>query len=119
MKLTGDRAAYGIAADDEEEATEKEGAKLPPLSEGEILKLVSVTPEKKETQPPPRFNEASLVKFLEENDIGRPSTYAEILRKIEDREYVRKKDRRFVPTALGRTVIEMLIPFFADFFETG
>ena len=59
------------------------------------------------------------MKFLEENGIGRPSTYAEILRKIEDREYVRKKDRRFVPTALGRTVIELLIPYFDDFFETG
>jgi len=83
------------------------------------LKLVSVTPEKKETQPPPRFNEASLVKFLEENGIGRPSTYADILRKLEQREYVHKKDRRFIPTALGRTVIELLIPYFDDFFETG
>ena len=78
-----------------------------------------MTPEKKATQPPPRFNEASLVKFLEENGIGRPSTYAEILRKIEEREYVRKKDRRFIPTALGRTVIELLIPYFDDFFETS
>ncbi len=59
------------------------------------------------------------MKFLEENGIGRPSTYAEILRKIEYREYVRKKDRRFIPTALGRTVIELLIPFFDDFFETS
>jgi DNA topoisomerase-1 len=59
------------------------------------------------------------VKFLEENGIGRPSTYAEILRKIEERRYVHKKDRRFIPTALGRTVIELLIPFFDDFFETS
>ena len=59
------------------------------------------------------------MKFLEENGIGRPSTYAEILRKIEQREYVHKKDRRFIPTALGRTVIELLIPYFDDFFETG
>jgi DNA topoisomerase-1 len=56
---------------------------------------------------------------MEENGIGRPSTYAEILRKIEDREYVRKKDKRFYPTALGRVVIAMLIPYFDDFFETG
>ena len=80
---------------------------------------MEVTPEKKETQPPPRFNEASLVKFLEENGIGRPSTYAEILRKIEERRYVHRKDRRFIPTALGRTVIELLIPYFDDFFETS
>ena len=120
LKFAGYLAAYGIGADEDEDATpEKEGAKLPPLSQGETLKLVSVTPEKKETQPPPRFNEASLVKFLEENGIGRPSTYAEILRKLEQREYVHKKDRRFIPTALGRTVIELLIPYFDDFFETS
>jgi DNA topoisomerase I len=120
LKFAGYLAAHGIAADDDEETAEKDGAsRLPALTEGETLKLVSVTPEKKETQPPPRFNEASLVKFLEENGIGRPSTYAEILRKLEQREYVHKKDRRFVPTALGRTVIELLIPYFDDFFETG
>jgi DNA topoisomerase-1 len=121
LKSPGYLAAYGISAEEEDETEKEEGAstRLPPLSEGETLTLLSVTPEKKETQPPPRFNEASLVKFLEENGIGRPSTYAEILRKIEDREYVRKKDRRFVPTALGRTVIDMLIPYFDDFFETS
>ena len=118
LRLPGYLAVYGVAAEEEEEG-EKEGAKLPPLSEGEVVRLLSVTPERKQTQPPPRFNEASLVKFLEENGIGRPSTYAEILRKIEDREYVRKKERRFVPTALGRTVIELLIPYFDDFFETS
>ncbi len=118
LKFAGFLAAYGVAADEDEETVE-EGTKLPPLIEGETLKLHSVTPEKKETQPPPRFNEASLVKFLEENGIGRPSTFAEILRKLEQREYVHKKDRRFIPTALGRTVIELLIPYFDDFFETG
>jgi DNA topoisomerase-1 len=118
LKFAGYLAAYGIGEEDEEE-TDKEGGKLPPLSEGETLKLLAVRPERKQTQPPPRFNEASLVKFLEENGIGRPSTYAEILRKIEQREYVHKKDRRFVPTALGRTVIELLVPYFDDFFETS
>jgi len=121
LKSPGYLAAYGVAAEEEDDTEKGENGsgRLPPLSQGETLKLLSVTPEKKETQPPPRFNEASLVKFLEENGIGRPSTYAEILRKIEQREYVRKKDRRFVPTALGRTVIEMLIPYFDDFFETS
>jgi DNA topoisomerase I len=121
LKSAGYLAAHGVAAEEEDDGEKGENgsARLPPLSQGETLKLLSVTPEKKETQPPPRFNEASLVKFLEENGIGRPSTYAEILRKIEQREYVRKKDRRFVPTALGRTVIEMLIPYFDDFFETS
>jgi DNA topoisomerase-1 len=120
LKSPGYLAAHGIAAEDEDDPDKVEdGTRLPPLTQGETLTLLSVMPEKKETQPPPRFNEASLVKFMEENGIGRPSTYAEILRKIEQREYVRKKDRRFVPTALGRTVIEMLIPYFDDFFETS
>jgi len=118
LKFAGYLAAYGVSADDEEDA-DKDSPKLPPLTQGETLKLVEVLPEKKATQPPPRFNEGSLVKFLEENGIGRPSTYAEILRKIEERRYVHRKDRRFIPTALGRTVIELLIPYFDDFFETA
>src|SRR5512138_487222 len=120
LKTPGYLAVYGVSAEEEDE-TDKDsaGAKLPPLASGETLKLLAIKPEKKTTQPPPRYNEASLVKFLEENGIGRPSTYAEILRKLEDREYVRKKDRRFLPTALGRTVVELLIPYFDDFFETG
>lgn len=123
LKAPGFLSAYGVTvsapASEEDEEADKDGTRLPALTQGETLKLLSLTPEKKQTQPPPRFNEASLVKFLEENGIGRPSTYAEILRKIEDREYVRKKDRRFIPTALGRTVIELLLPYFGDFFETG
>jgi DNA topoisomerase I len=117
LRFPGYLAAYGISGDEEEDA-EKEG-KLPTLAQGQNVKVLAVRPERKQTQPLPRFNEASLVKFLEENGIGRPSTYAEILRKIEDREYVRKKERRFIPTALGRTVIELLIPYFDDFFETS
>ncbi len=121
LKFAGYLAAYGVEVGEEEDdpAAAEGSAKLPPLSEGETLKLLAVKPEQKQTQPPPRFNEASLVKFLEENGIGRPSTYAEILRKLEQREYVHKKDRRFIPTALGRTVLELLIPYFDDFFETG
>ena len=118
LKFPGYLAAYGVSGEEEDES-DKDSPKLPPLKQGETLKLLAVTPEQKATQPPPRFNEASLVKFLEENGIGRPSTYAEILRKLEERRYVHKKDRRFIPTALGRTVIEMLIPFFDDFFETS
>jgi DNA topoisomerase-1 len=118
LKFPGYLAAYGVGAEEDEESV-RDSPKLPPLAEGEALRLVELRPEKKETQPPPRYNEASLVKFLEENGIGRPSTYAETLRKLEERRYVHKKDRRFVPTALGRTVIELLVPFFDDFFETS
>ncbi|HTO86968.1 MAG TPA: type I DNA topoisomerase [Thermoanaerobaculia bacterium] len=119
LKFAGYLAAYGVEVGEEEEGEAEGSAKLPPLREGETLKLLAVKPERKQTQPPPRYNEASLVKFLEENGIGRPSTYAEILRKLEQREYVHKKERRFIPTALGRTVLELLIPYFDDFFETG
>jgi len=119
VKFPGYLAVYGVS-EEEDDGAEKEGSSaVPPLAEGETLRLVSLAPEQHFTQPPPRFNEASLVKYMEENGIGRPSTYAEIMRKIEDREYVRKKDKRFYPTALGRVVIEMLIPYFDDFFETG
>ncbi len=92
--------------------------RLPALSEGESVAVAEARSEAHETQPPPRFNEASLVKFLEENGIGRPSTYAEILRKIEDREYVRKKDRRFTPTPLGRVIVDLMREGFDDFFQT-
>jgi DNA topoisomerase-1 len=117
LKFPGYLAAYGVAGEDDDE--KENGSAVPPLSEGETVRLLSIAPEQHFTQPPPRFNEASLVKYMEENGIGRPSTYAEVLRKIEDREYVRKRDKRFYPTALGRVVIEMLIPYFDDFFETG
>jgi DNA topoisomerase-1 len=121
LKFAGYLAAYGVSADLDEDVDkdDKDAPRLPPLTQGETLTLLEVLPEGKATQPPPRFNEASLVKFLEENGIGRPSTYAEILRKIEERRYVHRKDRRFIPTALGRTVIELLIPYFDDFFETS
>jgi DNA topoisomerase I len=119
VKFPGYLAVYGVSEEDEEEKEKEGSGAMPPLSDGETLRLVALSPEQHFTQPPPRFNEASLVKYMEENGIGRPSTYAEILRKIEDREYVRKKDKRFYPTALGRVVIAMLIPFFDDFFETG
>jgi len=124
LKFAGYLAAYGVSAETPaqeagEEDADKDSPKLPPLTQGETLKLIEILPDKKATQPPPRFNEGSLVKFLEENGIGRPSTYAEILRKIEERRYVHRKDRRFIPTALGRTVIELLIPYFDDFFETA
>ena len=130
LKDPGWLRAHGETADDE---TPEEGnggggngdeggegkVRLPQLAEGEALALVSAEAEAHETQPPPRFNEASLVKFLEENGIGRPSTYAEILRKIEDREYVRKKDRRFIPTPLGRLVVDLMLEGFDDFFDPG
>ena len=88
------------------------GRLLPAVSEGETLKLLSLKPEQKFTQPPPRFTEASLVRELEERGIGRPSTYAAILGTIQDREYVRLEKGRFHPTELGATVTELLVKNF-------
>jgi DNA topoisomerase-1 len=85
---------------------------LPDVSVGETLILISLKPEQKFTQPPPRFTEASLVRELEENGIGRPSTYATILSTIQDREYVRLEKGRFIPTDLGMLVTELLVKNF-------
>jgi len=89
--------------DDEDERT------LPLVTKGETLALNKIDPEQHFTEPPPRFTEATLVKVLEEKGIGRPSTYAAIMTVIQDREYVEKKDGRFHPTALGKTVNDVLI----------
>src|SRR5271157_4527849 len=88
------------------------GKSLPDVSVGETLNLISLKPEQKLTQPPPRFTEASLVRELEENGIGRPSTYANILSTIQDREYVRLEKGRFIPTELGTLVTELLVKNF-------
>ena len=91
------------AEDDEDERT------LPLLGKSETLTLNKIDPEQHFTEPPPRFTEATLVKALEEKGIGRPSTYAAIMTTIQDREYVEKKESRFYPTALGKTVNDVLI----------
>src|SRR5437773_3576481 len=91
------------AEDDEDERT------LPLVTKGETLTLNKIEPEQHFTEPPPRYTEATLVKALEEKGIGRPSTYAAIMTTIQDREYVEKKEGRFHPTALGKTVNDVLI----------
>ncbi|EFK11332.1 DNA topoisomerase [delta proteobacterium NaphS2] len=91
---------------------------LPPLQKGDVLTLNKLDPEQHFTQPPPRFTEASLVKALEENGIGRPSTYAAILANISGREYVSVEKRRFVPTELGFLVTDLLVKNFPDVLNT-
>ncbi len=95
------------------------GKMLPAISEKEILKLLSLKPEQKFTQPPPRFSEASLVRELEENGIGRPSTYAAILSTIQDRDYVRLEKGRFYPTDLGSIVTELLVKNFPQVLDVA
>jgi len=90
---------------------------LPELSEGETLEVKALQPTQHFTQPPPRYNEASLVKALEARGIGRPSTYASILSTIQDREYVDKREGRFYPTETGELVVELLISSFQDIFD--
>jgi len=87
---------------------------LPPLENGEVLKLKKVDAHQHFTQPPPRFNESSLVKELDEKGIGRPSTYATILSTIVDRGYIRKTENRYEPSVLGEKVNELLVESFPD-----
>jgi DNA topoisomerase I len=91
---------------------------LPALTLGQVLDLRAMTPEQKFTQPPARFNEGSLVKALEENGIGRPSTYASIISVLQARDYVNKNDGRFRPTILGRRLVDKLLhPVFDDILD--
>jgi DNA topoisomerase-1 len=93
---------------------------LPALSEGDELTLRELKPEQKFTQPPPRYSEATLVKALEENGIGRPSTYAQIISVIQTREYVNKVEGRFKPTMLGMMLVEKLLsPAFDDILDVN
>ena len=96
-----------------------ESEQMPDLSVGEPLDLLRLLPEQHFTQPPPRFTEATLVKALEENGIGRPSTYAAIISTIIDRGYVERQDRKLLPTELGFTVNDLLVQYFDTVFDVG
>ncbi len=97
---------------------EKE-AHLPELVEGEAVQLQEFIPEQKFTQPPPRYTEATLIKRLEVNGIGRPSTYATIVSTLLERKYAQRQEGKLVPTELGMVVNDILIPRFANIFEIG
>ena len=124
-KFAGWMAAYGLTPGESEEADAKKDADdedgvsgvLPSLAEGDRLELKGIRPEQKFTQPPARFSEATLVKELEENGIGRPSTYASIIAVLQDREYVHKLEGRFKPTALGRMIADLLTKSFVDIID--
>jgi len=110
-----------LAEPDSQGEAENEGdaeRRLPELTSGEALKLEKLDPEQKFTQPPPRYNEASLVKTLEEKGIGRPSTYASIINTIQDRDYVKKIGAKFVPTEIGTVVTKLLVKNFPYIFDT-
>ena len=101
----------------ENNSEEPEENRLPVLKEEERLNLLELSPKQHFTKPPPRFSEATLIKELEENGIGRPSTYAQIVSTIKQRKYVESKNRRLFPTELGKTVNQILVRNFPDVFE--
>jgi len=117
-----DKELFSQKPKQDEETDETAERQLPVLAEGERLRLVEqaeqtiagITSKQHFTQPPPRYNEALLIKELEEKGIGRPSTYAAIISTIQDRKYVEKIEGRFVPTETGRTVNDFLLKGFPD-----
>lgn len=117
-----DKELFAQKPKQDDETDEGAERQLPVLAEGERLRLVEqaeqtavgITSKQHFTQPPPRYNEALLIKELEEKGIGRPSTYAAIISTIQDRKYVEKIEGRFVPTETGRTVNDFLMKGFPD-----
>jgi len=118
VKFDGFYVLYREGRDDIAETKKDDSDRcLPPLNQGDAVELLAVTPEQHFTQPPPRFGEASLVKRMEELGIGRPSTYASILKVLQDRDYVRLEKRRFIPEDRGRLVTAFLTSFFRRYVQ--
>jgi len=117
IKFNGFLAVYEEKRDTE--ATEGDSQELPDLKEGSHPKMLEVKPVQSFTKPPPRFTEASLVKELEKSGIGRPSTYATIMNKIQSRDYTTKERQQLKPTELGRIIAEMLESHFALIMDVG
>jgi DNA topoisomerase-1 len=117
LKFHGFLKVYEEGKDQSDEDDEELKHRLPLVTEGEHLKFRKLNPEQHFTEPPPRFNEATLVKRLEADGVGRPSTYASILSTIQEREYVKKEGGRFFPTELGMVVTDLLLESFDDIFD--
>lgn len=115
IKFDGWLKLYG--KDIEEEEDEKKNQPLPELTEKQVLNLIGLIPGQHFTEPLPRYTEASLIKRLEELGIGRPSTYAPILSTIQERFYVERVERKFIPTVLGFAVCDFLLEHFPDIFD--
>lgn len=117
LKFDGFLKVYEESKDSKDEEDEALKHKLPLLEAGQKLKLKEIKPEQHFTEPPPRYNEASLVKELEERGIGRPSTYAAIISTIQERQYVTKIGGKFAPTEIGLVVTDLLVENFKDIFD--
>src|SRR6266446_227922 len=118
MKFDGFLRVYEESKEGKDEEDEELKHKLPALEAGQKLTLRELKPEQHFTEPPPRYNEASLVKELEERGIGRPSTYSAILSTIQERQYVQKTGGKFTPTEIGLVVTDLLVANFPDIFDT-
>jgi DNA topoisomerase-1 len=117
MKFEGFLKVYEEGKDQKDEEDDELKNKLPLVTEGETLKFKAIKPEQHFTEPPPRYNEATLVKKLESDGVGRPSTYASILSTIQEREYVTKEGGKFTPTELGIVVTDLLLENFNHLFD--
>jgi DNA topoisomerase-1 len=117
VRFPGFILLYTEGRDEEEEGEVSDT--LPPLKEGERLLHLATFPHQYFTQPPPRYTEATLIRELEQNGIGRPSTYAPILATIQEREYVTKVEGRFQPTRLGIIVTDLLTAHFPQIVDVG
>ncbi len=117
LKFDGFLRVYEESKEGKDEEDEELKHKLPTLEAGQKLTLKELKPEQHFTEPPPRYNEASLVKELEERGIGRPSTYAAILGTIQERQYVQKVGGKFTPTEIGLVVTDLLVENFRDIFD--
>jgi DNA topoisomerase-1 len=118
VKFPGYMAVYQVGRD-EGETDELDKGALPPLAEGEDVDLLKLVPEQHFTQPPPRYTEATLVKALEEQGIGRPSTYAPTIATLQARSYVATEEKKLVPTELGTVVNDLLVEHFPVIFDIG
>lgn len=110
LKFDGFMCVYNISAEDDDN---EENIKFPKLSENEPLKLTETIPTQKFSQPPQRYNEATLIKVLEEKGIGRPSTYTPTITTILSREYIERDGKFFRPTNLGRIITEIMSEYFS------
>src|SRR5271163_970582 len=119
MKFDGFLKVYEESKDGKDEEDEELKHKLPALEAGQKLTLRELKPEQHFTEPPPRYNEASLVKELEERGIGRPSTYSAILSTIQERQYVQKLGGKFTPTEIGLVVTDLLVENFRYIFDVA
>jgi len=114
LKFPGFLRVYEEATDQEADPDDDTGRLLPELAAGESLRLLRLLPAQHFTQPPPRYTEATLVKALEENGIGRPSTYAPTVAVIQNRDYVTRDGRYLVPTETGELVNDLLVENFPE-----